>query len=73
MARVNAKQTVAVDAGGGYLEQISKSALIDVIVDAIRREKGDEGYSVSELDAQQYVEPILRMRGDRVPRAIGSK
>jgi len=68
MARIGAKQPVSVGPGVAYLERLSKSALIDVIIDAIQRDIGDELHVVCEQDAQDYVSPVLRMRGDRISK-----
>jgi len=71
MARVNAKQPAYDDPAVSYLDQLSKSALIDVIVDSIKR---DLGLLVArEDDAMHYVEPVLLMRGDRVPLSSEEK
>jgi len=68
VVRVNGKQCVSVDPAATYLEQLSKAALIDVLVDMLRRESGEEGHVVRELEAERLVSPVLRMRGDRIPK-----
>lgn len=50
-----------------YLDWMSKSALIDVIIDLLRlrQESADEPATIES--AHEACEPILRLRGDRVP------
>jgi hypothetical protein len=68
MARVNAKQTVYTDPATKYFERLSKSALIDILVDTLKRENGEDSIC-SEVQARDMAEPVLRMRGDRIVSA----
>ena len=67
MTRVNAKPSVHVDPAATYFEQLSKAALIDILVDVLKREAGDEGHICRESEAKELAEPVLLMRGDKVP------
>ncbi len=67
MTRANAKGPVYVDPAVGYFEQLSKAALIDILVDVLKREAGEEGHICRESEAKMLSEPVLMMRGDKVP------
>lgn len=67
MTRVNAKHPLCVEPAAAYLQQLSKSALIDIICDAMRRDKGDDISIMREADAKAFCEPVLLMRDDKVP------
>lgn len=66
MARVNAKQPVFDDPAVRWLNQLSKSALIDIVVDVLKREHG-ETEIISEAQVEDFVSPVLNMRGDKMP------
>lgn len=65
--RINAKPPLCVEPAATYLEQLSKSALIDIICDVLRRDRGDDSDVLRECDAKQLCEPVLIMREDKVP------
>lgn len=67
MARINAKPPLNVDPAATYLEQLSKAALIDIICDAIPRDKGEEHAVLRESDAKAFSQPVLRLREDKIP------
>jgi hypothetical protein len=67
MTRVNAKHSIHVDPAATYFEQLSKAALVDILVDVLKREAGDEGHICRESEAKSLAEPVLRLRGDKVP------
>lgn len=67
MTPVNAKLPVCVDPAATYFGQLSKAALVDILVDVLKREAGDEGHICRESEAKELAEPVLLMRGDKVP------
>jgi hypothetical protein len=67
VTRVNAKQSIHVDPAATYFEQLSKAALVDILVDVLKREAGDEGHICRESEAKELAEPVLRLRGDKIP------
>lgn len=69
MARINAKQPVFDDPAVRWLNQLSKAALIDIVVDVLKREHG-EMEIISERQAEEFVSPVLNMRGDKSPKVM---
>lgn len=57
------KLPVYQDPAAGWLRRLSKTALVDLVID--RTTKDDE--SVSVADARNAAGPVLRLRGDRIP------
>ena len=54
----------------GLFERLSKAALMDGLIDAARRDAGNEDLDGTALhDAiVKTIAPVLRFRGDKVPR-----
>ena len=50
-----------------FLRKLNKSALIDIVTQSIAALEGqlDEPISIEQL--RDHAEPVLRVRGDRVP------
>ncbi len=55
------------------LDSVSKAALIDLVVDLLRRNAGDETLSGDDLAAAftEAFEPVAVVRGDKVPTLAG--
>ncbi len=56
----------------GPLAKLSKAALIDLVVDMLRRMEGadeDEAVLLRAL-ATEYLPPVMRERGDRPPKEL---
>lgn len=51
-----------------YLDQLSKSAVVDLLLDALGRLEGGEPDSVTLEALQSFAGPRLRVRGDREPK-----
>lgn len=66
--RVNAKQCLYDDPAVKVLSRLSKAALVDVLVDILRRDSGSCDDPVSEADAIAAVALVLQQRGDRLPK-----
>lgn len=69
MARVNAKQPMfARSPWERQLESLSKSALMDVVVDCCKRMFGEDVYAKNQKACiNEVVDVILRHRGDKNP------
>lgn len=52
---------------GGYLSQLSKQALVDLVLDAVDLARGEGEWDLDDL--QDYIAPRMAVRGDRVPSA----
>lgn len=49
-----------------FLDQLSKAALLDLAWDLFAAGEGEESPSIDKL--RERVEPVLRARGDRMPK-----
>lgn len=66
--RITAKGPVYSDPAVSWLSQLSKSALIDLVVDLIRQKAASADDPVPKATAIDFASPILRARGDRIPK-----
>ena len=67
MTRVNAKPPANVSPAADYFSRLSKAALVDILVDCLQRNNGED-QPLTIAAAAALAEPVLRMRGDRLPR-----
>jgi hypothetical protein len=67
MTRVNAKPPANASPAADYFARLSKAALVDILVDCLVRQNGED-QPLTTTAAAALAEPVLRMRGDRLPR-----
>lgn len=65
--RANKKPSLYRDSDATLLDQLSKAALLDLLVEALRRETGSCDSPVDAETLRGIVEPTLAARGDRSP------
>lgn len=65
--RYNPPASVTAQAVGSFLGDLSKNALIDLYCQQLALNRGEADREVTLVEVIEDAEPMLKLRGDRVP------